>query len=131
MNITQYLKDLIEEFLDTYNHNYNIKIGFDKTIIDFKNLNNFPLIVAEDINLTLDPNYLGKLIGTLNFSIMFFVYNSSENGYSEIEEKFIVDFNSFLLTKSDIVINDLTFDTDNDNVYLVNYSLSNHNFELN
>lgn len=131
MNITQYLKDLIEEFLDTYNYNYNLKIGFDKTIIDFKNLNNFPLVVAEDINLTLDPNYLGKLIGTLNFSIMFFVYNSYENGYSEIEEKFIVDFNSFLMTKNEIVINDLTFDTDNDNVYLVNYSLSNNNFELN
>ena len=131
MNITTYLKDLINEFLDTYNYNYNVKIGFDKTIIDFKNLNNFPLIVAEDINLTLDPNFLGNLIGTLNFSIMFFVYNSSENGYTEIEEKFIVDFNSFLITKNEIVINDLTFDTDNDNVYLVNYSLSNNNFELN
>lgn len=131
MNITEYLKDLIDGFLDKYDYNYNVKIGFDKTIIDFKNLNNFPLIVAEDINITLDPTYVAKLIGTLNFSISFFIYNSSENGYSEIEEKFIVDFNSFLMTKNEIVINDLTFDTDNDNVYLVNYSLSNNNFELN
>ena len=131
MNITKYLKDLIDEFLDKYDHNYNVKIGFDKTIIDFKNLNNFPLIVAEDINITLDPTYVAKLIGTLNFSISFFIYNSSENGYSEIEDKFIVEFNSFLMTKNEIFINDLTFDTDNDNVYLVNYSLSNHNFELN
>ena len=130
MNITKYLKDLIDEFLDIYNYKYNVKIGFDKTIIDFKNLNNFPLIVVEDIKMNLDPNYIGKINGSLDFSVMFFIYSSNENGYSEIEETFIVDFNTFLLTKNEITINDLLFDTDNDNVYLVNYSLTNHNFEL-
>lgn len=131
MNITTYLKDLIEEFLTLNQYNYNYKIGFDKTISDFKSFNKFPLIVAEDINLTLEPSYVAKLIGTLNFSIMFFVYKTNGNGYDILEEKFINKFNEFLITKNEIVINDLTFDTDNDNVYLVNYSLSNNNFELN
>ena len=131
MNITTYLKDLIEEFLTLNQYNYNVKIGFDKTISDFKSFNKFPLIVAEDIQLSLEPSYVSKLIGTLNFSIMFFVYKTSGNGYDILEEKFINKFNEFLLTKNEIVINEINYDTDNDNVYLVNYSLSNSNFELN
>lgn len=124
----KYIDDFLSDFILNKEIKIKKEVGYDKFSIDFKNMNNFPLVVAEDINFSVDTSYANTNIGNLSFSLSFFSYNSKCNDYSNLQNNFLTPLKNYLMLKNELIIKNIIFDTDNDNVYILNIELTNEGF---
>ncbi len=124
----KYIDDFLSDFILNKKIKIKKQVGYDKYTIDFKNMNNFPIVVAEDINFSIEPNYTNVNIGNLSFSLSFFSYNSKSNDYLNLQKNFLTPLKEYLMLKNELIIKNIVFDTDNDNVYILNIELTNEGF---
>jgi len=114
--ITQYLKDLLQDFKDKNPEFNKIKtsVGLTQTLENRKNFADLPLILIENINFSSDD----LLTGTLSFDIMYFDIDKKYNGYEKLEQDFLEKFINYIKNYvCEINITNIEFeisDTDNE-----------------
>lgn len=122
-----YLNNLIEELKVSYPEFVKIKtsVGFSPTLMTLNNMNDLPLILIEDIEYNNDASLVIMNGGKLTFNLLYLDHITEDNGYNILESNFLIKFNNFLLNlKNDITINNIKYNTDEENRYALTYNLS-------
>lgn len=129
MTPIEYLEKLIQDFKIEYPDNFNIttSVGFNPRLTNINNMNDLPLILIEDIEYNNDASLVIMNGGKLNFNLLYLDHITDENGYNLLEQNFLKKFNNFLLNKkNEITINNIKYNTDEENRYALTYNLSSY-----
>lgn len=129
MTPIEYLEKLIQDFKIEYPSDFNIttSVGFNPRLTNINNMNDLPLILIEDIEYNNDASLVIMNGGKLNFNLLYLDHLTDENGYNLLEQNFLKKFNNFLLNKrNEITINNIKYNTDEENRYALTYNLSSY-----